>query len=554
MILSTKTGGQDVCAVTCDISLDQPNPVFNLLFAKNKATPKDDMANATELCEIVRKYAVASDRKQFFEEMYSFIIRIQGSRWAKFSRQTATAVAQILPSLLSHVEENIVGPIDVQDENLLTGDKYLVKQSQFYSISVADTILATLSAIGKIAKAYETTPTAKLVGEISALGSILSTSRAYRNIALTIQSRDVHNVMKEFFETLTTLGMYWNGIDILKQYCIESPYKESLAHLTPKFITPPTGGEIRKIATKYNLSVSQQFESEEAETPQNYFDVVALRQHRARIVSSGWQEDWEMTYRRITNMQWTPAKNHWHEMHAEVQLGMYLLHSGNTDFSRIGISKSPCYCCRQWFTAVQHRCPDRKFLIPTSHQKVYGGWVLSRVKEVDDEVIKKVWEELPDRVMESVTHVDTKDARHPTFQSPAEGIEAVRTFQELESMCKLAKDGKFTLPWMTLTVAAPSCRNCCHEFTITSIYGAHSVGPISDLRWTVAEDATVVQIAPPAQKYVLSDTKNMLRTVWQTVHLCTQDIEPCLCKILRHLYSSHLAACIHGIRNSTVAV
>jgi len=66
---------------------------------------------------------------------------------------------------------------------------------------------------------------------------------------------------------------------------------------------------------------------------------------------------------------------------------------------------------------------EKKFMVSTSHEKVYPGWKGSGLEELDGHVVVGVWDALQ-KVMKEVQYIDEKDIRLLTFLTPA-GEEAI---------------------------------------------------------------------------------------------------------------------------------
>ena len=119
-------------------------------------------------------------------------------------------------------------------------------------------------------------------------------------------------------------------------------------------------------------------------------------------------------------------------VHAEVKLALNMLLHQSSSSCHVGISKSPCYCCKIWYNAA-NRFTGKHFIIPTSHEKVYPGWGMSGFTQLDNFVVDNVWDRM-DELIGKVQHVDTKDIHIPTYRNPNVTVESVCKFGDLNEV------------------------------------------------------------------------------------------------------------------------
>ena len=119
-------------------------------------------------------------------------------------------------------------------------------------------------------------------------------------------------------------------------------------------------------------------------------------------------------------------------VHAEVKLALNMLLHQSSSSCHVGISKSPCYCCKIWYNAA-NRFTGKHFIIPTSHEKVYPGWGMSGFTQLDNFVVDNVWDRM-DELIRKVQHVDMKDIHIPTYHNPNVTLESVCRFVGLNEI------------------------------------------------------------------------------------------------------------------------
>src|SRR5271156_6848287 len=56
------------------------------------------------------------------------------------------------------------------------------------------------------------------------------------------------------------------------------------------------------------------------------------------------------------------------------------------------------------------------FVIPPSHETVYGGWKFAGIKQFNDYVIQWIWDKF-DSLLKDVPHIDEKDFRARTLRN-----------------------------------------------------------------------------------------------------------------------------------------
>ena len=436
MILSTRSTGKDVCAVTCEINLDHDPPQFDLLVAKNKDISTTDEENARRLIDIVREYAAGDDSTGFFHAVFGLIKEIQLAKWEKLAR-TVLAKTQTLQSVVCDVVSTLIAKRTNHDESEdLNGDTFLRQQARERNVDPLISVLVNMQMTNELAERIqdpdEPDVAQKLI-DFSAVCNVLATSRLFRNIGPHLQPRDLED-MRELFDNYSFIGSFWSGIDLLREHCVTEQYRESLQHLNYRGVNIPTGKDLRTIAQKYSLHLSQKVDGGN-EDLDDFYELVRLRSksQRRRLqrndLSTGWRKDWIRKYPKLEGLCMDDPSE---MMHAEVKLGLHLLAKGHTFPRAIGISKSPCYLCKSWFEAASSLCGEATFHIPTSHEKVYSGWQKSRIEELDRHVSAKVWETF-DNVMWKVKRVQTKDATLPTYRMAVDGVEKICQFEKLDT-------------------------------------------------------------------------------------------------------------------------
>lgn len=69
-------------------------------------------------------------------------------------------------------------------------------------------------------------------------------------------------------------------------------------------------------------------------------------------------------------------------------------------------------------------------MIPTSHEKVYPGWGISGLGQLDNFVVDHVWERM-DELIRRVQHVDVRDIM---YHNPNVIVESVCGFGDLKKI------------------------------------------------------------------------------------------------------------------------
>ena len=124
MILSTKSAASDICAVTCEINLDDDPPQFDLFFAKNKDISATDEENARRVIDIVREYAAGDDSTGVFHAVFGLIKELQLGKWEKLAR-TVMAKTQTLQSVVCDPVSTLIAKGTNFDESEdLNGDTF----------------------------------------------------------------------------------------------------------------------------------------------------------------------------------------------------------------------------------------------------------------------------------------------------------------------------------------------------------------------------------------------------------------------------------------------
>lgn len=441
-ILSTTAS--DVCAVTCDIDLENDPPQFDLLFAKNEDISGKDEDNAKRLINILKKYASAEDSTGFFLSIFELIYHIQFAKWKKFANSLERIGKKIHPLLEKTVTTILAMGIktnfdDTDDD--LPGDTFLRHQARKRKVEPLTAVLVNVAMTLKLARRMIDTDEMaipQLMIDLSAICNVLVTSKLFRNMATRSFMPRRAEDLGELFDEYATIGSFWSGIDILREHCVTDRYREGLQKLRFRGVNQPTGGELRKIKNRFGLDITEKRNTPEGKNHalNDFYDLVTLRLKTDRPRLNGphftavGREDWVRQYPELDNL---PMDDPAEIMHAEVKMGLYLLARGHMFPRAIGISKSPCFLCRNWFVAVSTFCKGDLFRIPTSHEKVYAGWKRTGIEQLDSYVSAKMWEAF-DRLMRSVRHVEITDATVPTYRMAMDVVEKVCQFQDLKDI------------------------------------------------------------------------------------------------------------------------
>lgn len=447
MILHTQSSGADITAVTCDIDFEASPPVFTLYYSKNKNTTTKDEYIASQLCEIVRDYAASNDRSIFFEKIFSFIATVQYPKWQKHARNIVSLTDSAIPIIARILAEWSCKDSDRRKENEdLPGDIFLNEKANFFNCSTIQALALIVKSCGISSSHLTSEVNVERMVELSTLSSVLSTSQLFRDLSSYTTSHEEFTVLKDLWEKFASLGLYYSGTDLLKSYCEDERYRPFLQHLVAKPANMPSESDLTSLNLAYkhpdtrptedNKNIDFDIYTKDPLHPKSitdFYDVIHLR--RARLVKrgteiqTGWREDWVRSYPKLADWK---VENIHHSVHAEVKLALNMLLHQSSSICHIGISKSPCYCCKIWYKAA-NRFTGKHFIIPTSHEKVYPGLGLSGFTQLDNFVVDNVWDRL-DELIRRVQHLDTKDINIPTYPNSNVTVESICTFGDLNEV------------------------------------------------------------------------------------------------------------------------
>ena len=429
LMLSVKSSGEDVAAVTCDNNLFSDPPALTMFWSKNKVPTQIELERADQLCELVRTYTSYDGRRDFFAEAFEFILLNQKPKWLKYARTLLEETRRVC-ELLSSIEKARPAQrdeIDQETDEELNGDAHFRRVAANETIKPHEAIILCVEAISLLsAKMTRDPPTNNDLKKLSAMGYTLSVSKLYHNLrAFCSRNRREFDDFSSLFDTTTTVGAYFGGLDILAQYCEREPYKGQLHRIQSFPVAELNNHQIQTVANRYGLHVQDPVEPDLEEALDDFYDVISLFQEKLRREGSdlktGGPKDWLRRYPRLADLKFNSLPQP--QLHAEVKVGLSALLHGTSKAVNIGTSKNPCFCCKSFFEAMNLFVKEKKFMVSTSHEKVYPGWKGSGLEELDGHVVVGVWDALQ-KVMKEVQYIDEKDIRLLTFLTPA-GEEAI---------------------------------------------------------------------------------------------------------------------------------
>ena len=392
LLLQYREHGDEVTAVTMSVQLGVRNPIFEIVYAKNKRVLQEgDVMRGEQLVQIIKNNA-SNTKDEFLSAIFGYMTQHSSSKFERACRKSDAYVTPLLEQL-SHMinmpetqtqwQYKAINPMN-------SGDEIIKEIYEVHNISPLKALQCLLFKILQSATEYSgsSQPEEKKSSLLNLSKSLfhVRTSKLFRKFSRRITKSVLHQLAIDFWEHSRMFGSYYDNTVLMYSYLSSDPYKTGLPHLSIKGVNQISESDVKKLEEKFSLE-EPLYSNVAADIPPaiDFFELLAKRANRRTIQLNGLRSDFLIKYKEL--LEWDSHISH-KTLHTEIKLALNLLFSKHKSdippVAIIGVSKAPCYLCETFFQTCNTRNYfPTKFLLSPGHSKIYSGWEFSNIRTVD---------------------------------------------------------------------------------------------------------------------------------------------------------------------------
>ena len=415
LLLQHRRYQSEATAVNYHFDTISTPPRLHFTYAKNKLITSGDIQRAEELETILKQNVLEADFNTFFRKIAEFMARHMSPKIARILRENFVPLQKIR-YYIENLLRSKTDPISQFDnERDRPGDTWIrASLWKGKGITPTEAFVFKISEIFGLTIHNQLRVTAEALVIICECSSHLCNSTVFRTILVGIKNRELQQDALKLWESLRTLGGYFDASKMMWTALGSEPYMTTLDLLKILPADELTRCELIEIAGKVGL----QDYGMEVPTGEKFEDFFEFVEHCMREAGGNTtaRDDWLNVFPALRD--WSPIIHLKESLPAEIKLAFHLLKEGRRGTISIATSETPSLLTEYWVDSFNEVVPFHLMKIRIQRAGKSVGcinWKMTGVKSVDRGMAKKVSEQVAS-IIGSFTLVNALHRQQAKFQ------------------------------------------------------------------------------------------------------------------------------------------